>query len=754
MMMTNLSKRVLYIATTLFMSMVAEAQIVTNEMRRTEGGELRTTQLLQLPTYRVPAFDLDSALMAMEERSAELRTYHFAHTVETDIDIIKEGTHTTWADGTEVWRYRVRSTGAKSLGFFFEDFELPQGALLYIYSTSDQENMIGGFGAENNNQHRSLPIQPILADDVVIELQSPRGSQPKLRLTELSHGVRSIEWLLRTTGPRAGTPASMSCIPEVACHPEYRDIAQSVVIILTSDGAIGTGSLVNNSAHDGRPLVLTASHVFAENFKHGPRDFKALAERLSERAIFFFNFQTPMCDSSIQPSGLQSVANATLVGFHQHSDIALVELSQRPPVAYRAHYAGWSAEPNINEAHANIHHPYGYTKRINFTLSPLKWVTYPGAPNYPPFGADQHLMVRNWDIGSTQPGSSGSPLLDSQHKIIGVLSGGFSECHNTQSDYFAVLRQLWHANDGDKAEAEKIISALDPVSKGGNTSCVALGGDKGGATTPVRLTNMTIPPSNKSLLEQLPQLERSTLLGTGNGVTAVGESFRVPAGSHVYGVYLMLKGSVKSEEKLLLTIYGEGGSIKLPTREVSMDMNLEKGKSFSEDPNRLQELFVSFDTPMEVVGEETLIIALETQSIPEGVSLVHQQKDDARANTMMWQVGGKWVPFTQQNSQTGVSLWIDPLVSHAQLKTPEVEEPRVKLLPHTNPDKMILKLNGKGPYHLNVYTLLGEPVYSDSAAEANIMIIPRKALEGAGLLILKVEGDGWSESIKAYFPKN
>lgn len=249
-------------------------------------------------------------------------------------------------------------------------------------------------------------------------------------------------------------------------------------------------------------------------------------------------------------------------------------------------------------------------------------------------------------------------------------------------------------------------------------------------------------------------MERSTLLGAGNGVTAVGESFRVPAGSHVYGVYLMLKGSVKSEEKLLLTIYGEGGSVKLPTREVSMDMNLEKGKSFSEDPNRLQELFVSFDTPMEVVGEETLIIALETQSIPEGVSLVHQQKDDARANTMMWQVGGKWVPFTQQNSQTGVSLWIDPLVSHAQLKTPEVEEPRVKLLPHTNPDKMILKLNGKGPYHLNVYTLLGRPVYSDSAVEANIMIIPRKALEGAGLLILKVEGDGWSESIKAYFPKN
>lgn len=54
------------------------------------------------------------------------------------------------------------------------------------------------------------------------------------------------------------------------------------------------------------------------------------------------------------------------------------------------------------------------------------------------------------------------------------------------------------------------------------------------------------------------------------GVTAVGESFRVPAGSHRHGVYLMLKGSVKSEEKLLLTIYGEGGSIKPPTREVSM----------------------------------------------------------------------------------------------------------------------------------------------------------------------------------------
>lgn len=150
----------------------------------------------------------------------------------------------------------------------------------------------------------------------------------------------------------------------------------------------------------------------------------------------FFSTSRHRCDSSIQPSGLQSVANATLVGFHQHKATSpwWSYLSDHPWLIVHTMLAGRLSPISMRPMPISTH-PKGYTKRINFNFSPLKWVTYPGAPNHPPFGADQHLMVRNWDIGSTQPGSSWVHSLIANNKIIGVLSGGFSECHNTQSDY-------------------------------------------------------------------------------------------------------------------------------------------------------------------------------------------------------------------------------------------------------------------------------------------------------------------------------
>lgn len=754
--MMALGKRLIYITAALCIGMVAQGQIVSSEAKRTDKGGLRTMELLQLPAFRAPAFDQDSARMAMEETSAELRTYAFAHTIETDIDIIGAGFHSAWSDGTQVWRYRVRSAGAKSLGFFFQDFELPQGAHLYIYSTADQKNMIGGFGAENNNSYHSLPVQPIMTDDVVIELQAPKGSRPKLRLTEIYHGVRSIDGLLRFDGPSVGNPSSLLCTPEVACYPEYKEIAKSVVIILTSQGGLGTGSLVNNTSNDGRPLILTASHVFADNFKNAPRDFKALAKNLSERAIYFFNYQTPMCDGSVQPSQQQSVAGSKLIGFHQYTDVALVELSQKPPIDYNPYYAGWSKEVNLNAPHANIHHPRGFTKRINLALSPLTWSTFPGAPSNPPFGTDQHLCVGNWDLGTTQPGSSGSPLLNPQHQIIGVLSGGNSECSNNLSDYFGTLQKVWEASASERQEAEKIIQALDPLQRGGITSCQAMGSSKGSTQAPVRLTHMYIPASNESLLEQLPQLDRSVLLGTTNGVSAVGESYRVPAGSKLYGLYLMLTGNTKATDQLELTVYGDGGAIKLPTQRVELKkMTNPSNNKDEKKAKQSQEVYVKFATPVELTSEELLVFGVNASSIPEEASLVHQQKSDTRENTMMWQVEGKWTPFTQYKGDVGVSLWIDPLISHADLKEPEVEEPRVKLTPLSGSETMLLKLNGKGPHQLKIYTLLGEPIYSDSTSDgADFMILPRNVLEGTGIVILRIEGDGWKESIKAYFPKN
>lgn len=730
--------------------LLSQAQIARSGERPMEGGGLRTAELLQLPTYRAPHFDQDSARLEMERSSAELRAYLFAHTIEVGLDIIQGGDHTQWSDGTEVWRYRVRSQGAKSLGFFFDQWELPRGAYLYIYSTLDPTQCLGGFGWENNNERASLPIQPIFADDVVIELQAPKGSRPRLHLQELYHGVRTIDGLLRYKGPQVGSPQRLACTPEVACYPEFREVAQSVVVVITGSGAMGTGALVNNTSSNGRPLILTASHVVEANFRYGILSPQQLEEEAA-KSVFFFNYQTPMCDSGIQPSATQSIAGAKMLGCHPFTDVALMELDAVPPTDYQVYYAGWNAQPNLEDAYANIHHPYGYSKRINLAFSPLNYTTY--SDGSLPFGKNQHIRVPYWDLGTTAPGSSGSPLLDPQHRINGVLSGGESYCGHRSYDFFASLQRVWESED---TEARKIVAALDP-SGAKATTCAGKGASKGGEQAPIRLTNMRIAPSNTRVIELLPQMDRAKLLGSDHGVQEIGESYRISADSKVYGVYVMLSGEAQSGDELVVNIYGNGGATRLSSQVLPLEsLVTDPNKKGQQVPGAFKEIYLRLPSPVEVATDQVLCFAIPTATIPKGISVVHQQHSDLAANSAMWRVANEWQPYTKYQQNGGLTLWVDPVVSNATLKSPTLAEPRLKITP-LNDQQMLLKINdpsGSTTYSLQAYSLLGEPIYSDRCEGGDFFVFPRNMFEGLGVVILRVSGDGWQESVKALFPKN
>ncbi len=51
-------------------------------------------------------------------------------------------------------------------------------------------------------------------------------------------------------------------------------------------------------------------------------------------------------------------------------------------------------------------------------------------------GDGTHVRVFDWDLGTTEPGSSGSPLFDQNHHVIGQLHGGYAACGNDLSDYY------------------------------------------------------------------------------------------------------------------------------------------------------------------------------------------------------------------------------------------------------------------------------------------------------------------------------
>lgn len=738
-------RRIIYVLSILLFLLTGlstNAQIVSGGQRRVADGELRTAELLLLPTLRLPAFDQDSALIAMEQASTQLRTYMFAHALPAKVDIIQQGAKQEWSDGTQVWRYRVRSVGAKSLGFFFSTFDVPDGAHLYIYSTLDSKNGIGGFGVENNNALHHLPVQPIFADDVIIELQAPKGSTtPRLVLEEVYHGVRSLK-----ATPSLGNPTKYLCTPEVACYPEYNEVSKSVVLILVDGRSLGTGVLVNNSNGDGRPLILTAAHVISWNFT------KDDVAAFSSRFLYFFGYQTPMCDGTIQPSFSHSIAGSKLLAYHPYTDTGLMELNQRPPLEYPAYYSGWNAQPNLQETYFNIHHPYGFTKRVNLYLDHLTYNTFPGdinpATGKPfPFGRNQHLFVRQWTIGTTVSGSSGSPLFDGYQRVIGVLTGGQSTCTNNGSDQFASLQRVWESSD---YEARRLVQALDPSGKGSTTNSSGRSSGNNNEQAPIRITNMSIPPSTKSVTELLPQLNRADALGVSQGATVVGEGFRMMAGTKIYGAYLMLSGKANDSDNLFLGLYLDGSTIPAHTFQLPLsELGLQSGDG------RLREVYLSFEQPITIPSEQVVRFGLSLNQLPPELSVIHQQHDTSDRGTAQWLINGKWVPATSDGGNKGISLWIDPLLSNAQLKPLEYQEPRLRLTPASE-GLMLLKIGDVSPEgvkNINIYTLQGQRLFSDSQVGTHFLI-PRNILEGVGVVIIHIETPEWSDSIKAYFPKN
>ncbi|MCK4701091.1 MAG: T9SS type A sorting domain-containing protein, partial [Bacteroidales bacterium] len=71
--------------------------------------------------------------------------------------------------------------------------------------------------------------------------------------------------------------------------------------------------------------------------------------------------------------------------------------------------------------------------------------------------------ILQWDIGTTETGSSGAPLFDQNHKVIGILSGGDAHCGNSVNDYFLRFSNAWA--DYSLPE-EQLKFWLDPENSG------------------------------------------------------------------------------------------------------------------------------------------------------------------------------------------------------------------------------------------------------------------------------------------------
>jgi len=404
--------------------------------------------------YKTPAIDLQ-ALAAEDAVTDQYKEtpYRFGVEHTVSLDFFTHADTETDKYGNTIYRMGLHCPGAVNMSLLFDQFYLPKSSKLFVY-TADRTDFIGSFDHRTNNESGIMPMSLLYADRIVVEFQKAATCTDAavLNIAQIVHGYRPVvnKWEgPQTENDRGPYGTSGPCNINVNCPQGdlWQTEKRAVALILSGGSAQCTGALVNNTANDGTPYFLTANHCLGN-----PTNW-----------VFVFNHETAGCTGNTGPTN-QTVSGSSLKANNAGSDFALLELNQTPPANYNVHYAGWDNTDALSVTSAvGIHHPAGDLKKICFENNSPTKTTQGGAAVW---------YINQWESGVTEGGSSGSPLFDQNHRIIGQLYGGFAACsgnvNNGQADWYGRFGISWNGNSA----ATRLKDWLDP----GNTGATIING--------------------------------------------------------------------------------------------------------------------------------------------------------------------------------------------------------------------------------------------------------------------------------------
>ncbi len=453
--------------------------------------------LQSVQRHTLPPVDTEALRTEDAERSGQIGPYRYGTVVETNLTPRRNGTWERLPGGHWLWRLRIHSQDARSLSLAFTTFKIPRGASLSVYGP-DQTIVRGPYTHQDatNGQHRT-PI--VKGDELIVELHVPHGrrSNTDIAIGKVVHGYRSLFSRSGRSSSKSGT-----CNVDVACEeadPWREQVSAVARYTFEAQGSTFScsGSLVNNTDEDNTPYFLTAEHCINSSDR-------------ANSMVFYWNYQNSTCrtpgttengtvtnDDPTDQTSSGAILRARYGGTHEDgtisgkSDLSLVEIDDQIPFSYDLFFSGWSREGQSPQESVTIHHPQGHGKRISFDQDPSTITAY-GGNN----GGDTHLRIGDWEIGTTERGSSGSPLFDSNQRIVGVLSGGKAGCggdgdaeDNNEPDWYG--RAAPGFDNGDY-QSSTLAEWLDPTNSGTQTLDGIPQVDADDSTPPAKIDDLTV----------------------------------------------------------------------------------------------------------------------------------------------------------------------------------------------------------------------------------------------------------------------
>ena len=317
-----------------------------------------------------------------------------------------------------------------------------------------EENVI--YGPVTNNEivdGDDFLSDIIPGDNVTINLYEPieHKGESVLIIKKIVLGYRSIygSMLNGLNG------SSAACNVDVACNPLYEKESKGIGLVLLASGEeLCSGSLIMSADMTFKPYFLTAFHCI-DIYRDGQLSASEISD--SENWMFKFYHKKQECDGSILATSY-TYNKAYLRSAWYNTDFALMEIKADVKQNTNLVWLGWDNTTSIPTSGAGIHHPAGDVMKISIEENQFQNTT-------PASVLGNNGWTVGFDSGIVEGGSSGSPILNQNKKIVGQLWGGITypdaPCLQ-KTAYYGKLCKSWN---GGGLSNTSLKSWLNPDNK-------------------------------------------------------------------------------------------------------------------------------------------------------------------------------------------------------------------------------------------------------------------------------------------------
>jgi len=422
-------------------------------------------------TIRIPINFNVSELRSADEKKATLETplLAVATLIEVGCNADKSGSWTTLPDGSRLWQLHLQAKDAIALMLYYSDFYIPQGGKLYIYNAAKTQ-ILGAYTQMTNPDGGRFATEFVAGDELTLEYVAAPGSEmPRIEIEAIGYGYNH---LTIHNGLVSLRRASDPCEVDINCEEgdAWQNQKKGVCYMtqrINNKTFLCTGSLLNNTAQNLKPYILTAQHCACDN------NIVASADDMKQW-VFYFHHELNECGNSNSPVtsktivGCQKVAATTT---NKESDGLLVLANTAIPSGYNVYYNGWDRRNNPAQSGVSIHHPQGDYKKISTFDTPAIHFSFKSSDG---ITGDTHA---HWKVtfdktinghGVMENGSSGAPLFNENKLIVGTYTGGNSSCSNPNGlnieDDFGKMHYHWDRYKND--DSTRMDVWLDPIQSG------------------------------------------------------------------------------------------------------------------------------------------------------------------------------------------------------------------------------------------------------------------------------------------------